>query len=258
MLCIYGIRKKHKPNNRESTRKNLERNKTILTREWKLLSKIDLKVLFEGYCKNFPIVYGGKYQWTGTENLTWLTHGILRFFRGLGESMGFNIAFDTKNIGSVSLKSKGDLFWVKDKEPVLHLECENAYEWSDIREELENLGSSGIPYKIGIFQFVESALKSSTIGRVIKFLRRKKFLENGIKWLLIFDMWYETTVEKVKYEYKDPKTSKAIIKNFELEWYPLYGIVLGERTNKKTLAKVFRLPFNKIGVVKEKDWTKMV
>lgn len=220
------------------------------------MSKIDLKVLFDGYCKNFPVVYGEKYRWSKTEGLTWLTHSILRFFRGLGESMGFDIALDKQNIGSVSLKSRGDLLWVKDEEPVLHLECENASTWADITEELENLGSSDIPFKVGIFQFTESNLKARTVGRVRRFLKKKKLVEKGTKWLLIFDMWYETEIEKVGYEYEDPKTLEEVQKNYMLEWYPLRGIVLGERVNKGKLAKIYRLPLNKIGVIEE-EWIKI-
>lgn len=214
-------------------------------------------MLFEGYYKNFPVIYGGMYHWSKTETYSWLTNRILSFFRNLGESMGFKIALEKKIIGSVSLDSRGDLFWMKDEAPVLHLECENASQWGHIKKELRNLGSSVIPFKVGIFQFIESTLKSKTMQRSIDFLRDKNLVEEGTKWLLIFDMWYETGIEKVEYEYEDPKADETVNKKYRLEWYPLYGLILGERTDKITLAKVYRLPFNKIGLVKEQKWRKL-
>ena len=219
-------------------------------------SKIDLRTLFDGYCKNFSNVYDEKYSWTRTEGLTWLTHSILRFFRGLGESMGFDIAFDKQNIGSVRLRSRGDLFWVKDGEPVLHLECENASEWQDITQELKNLGSSNIPYKVGIFQLVDKSLKKKTVGRAKKILKKKKLVKKGTRWLLIFDTWHDTKLNDVKYMYEDPKTLEPVSKDYALEWYPLFGMVLGGRTDKAKLARIYCLPFDMIGVI-ESDWTKI-
>lgn len=219
--------------------------------------RINLKLLFEGYCRSFPVIYGGIYHWGETENLSWLTNSILRFFRSLGESMGFKIALERKNIGSISLNSRGDLFWVKYEEPVLRLECENASVWRHIRKELENLGSSDIPFKVGIFQFVETTLRSRTMQRARNFLANKKLVKNGTKWLLIFDMWYESGIEKIQYKYTDPKTDEVSFKKYDLEWYPLYGMVLGERTDKVTLAKIYRLPFNKIGLVRQEGWRRL-
>ena len=227
-----------------------------MDREKKMLLKIDLKLLFDGYCKNVPNIYDEKYHWTKIEGLTWLTHSILRFFRGLGESMGFDVALDKQNIGSVSLKSRGDLFWVKDGEPVLHLECENAYRLRDIIEELENLGSSTIPFKVGIFQLADKSLTDKTVGRMVRFLKKKNLVKNGTKWLLIFDSWSDTKIKNVNYTYKDPKTFKTVDNEYALEWNPLFGVVLGERTDKTKVANIYRLPFDKIGVI-ESDWERI-
>lgn len=168
--------------------------------------------------------------------------------------MGFKIALEKKIIESVTLESLADLLWVKDEEPFLHLECENARQWRHIRKELKNLGSSDIPFKVGIFQFVESTLKRTTMQRAVKYLERRELLENGTKWLLVFDMWYETGIEEIEYKYEDPETEETVNRKYNLEWYPLYGLILGERTDKIALAKVYRLPFNKIGLVKDVRW----
>jgi len=213
------------------------------------IAKINLEMLFDGYCRNFANVYDDKFAWTKWEGRQWLTHGILRFFRSLGESMGFDVALEKQIIGNIRLKSRGDMFWIKDEKPILHLESENADYVAQITEELRNLGSSNIPYKVGVFQCINENLNRKIIPRVRKFLAKKALVRDGTQWLLIFDIWYDTALEDVEYSYTDRQTKKHRQKKYRLEYYPLIGMILREKSDKEKMAKVYCLPFDKIGVI---------
>ena len=215
-----------------------------------------MKALFDGYCKNYVDIYDGKYLWTNKEGLTWSTHSILKFFRGLGESSGFDTAMNKQEIGGVSLSGKGDLFWIKNQEPVLHLESENTRSFGEVTEELEKLGSSDIPYKVGVFQLDNASLKRKTLKRVRNLLARRRLVKKGTRWLLIFDIWNDTEIEDIEYSYTDPKTNQDISKEYTLEYYPLIGMIPGEKNDNVKLAKVYRLPFDKMGVMPDK-WTRL-
>lgn len=182
-----------------------------------------------------------------------MTHSILRFFRSLGESMGFDIALDKQVIGGSRLKHKGDMLWMKREEPILHLECENAGTLKDITEEIENLGSSDISFKIGVFQLADN-LTLKVVKRALRLLEKKRLRKSGTEWLLIFDIWNDTRIDSVEYEYTEPDTSASIRNKYPLEYYPLVGIILDQSTIKAKLVKIYRLPFGKIGSIGWTHW----
>lgn len=215
-------------------------------------AKVNLKMLFDGYCRNFANVYDDKFTWTEKEGRTWLTHSILRFFRNLGESMGFDITLDKQVIGDTKLKSKGDMLWIKSERPVLHLECENADVFWQITEELENLGSSSIPFKVGVFQCTDESLNRQIIRKALRFLVQKELVNPHTRWLLIFDFWTDIELENVEYSFTDPETKEDKREEHTLEYYPLMGIVLDRGTVERKSAKVYCLPLDKIGVIEGK------